>query len=35
MTIMMSTNSGSAFDEYSDDNNDDDEYEQRVVNEYE
>ena len=32
--MTMSTDSDSAFDEYSDDDNDNNEYEQRVVNEY-
>ena len=34
MTMTMSTNNDSAFDRYSDDNNDDDEYEQHAVDEY-
>ena len=33
--MMMRMNSNSAFDEYSYDDNDDDEYKQRTVDEYE
>ena len=35
MTMMMHVNSNSAFNEYSNDDNDDDEYEQRAVDGYE